>query len=362
MSVRVFFPVVWVCFACGLCMGLLPAAESPDEARSPDPPAMECQPCASRTQPLPEAQPAALTAAEVPFVEGQPLPQARPGEGWTLVCRPAVYKTVTEEVLVRPASSYMEYVPAKWEAREETIRVQPESKLARAVPAAYKTETFQVLAEPECTRIEVIPAKYETVEEDVVVREAREEIRTTPAQFHTETEQIEVSPAHTYWKKLSSGNDAQCGASFCMCEVPAKYMTVTKQVLDKEATSEKVAFPAVTKRVQVQRLVADADIRKTTIPAKYVTMERTVLDTPASVAYDSVPAKFETITKQVCVEPESTHRIEIPARYETMTRQVLDQPETKVWRRIKCECGDIVKKYKEIPGTDEKSLLLLKRM
>jgi hypothetical protein len=278
-----------------------------------------------------------------------------------LVCRPARYRTETEQVLVSPATSYLETIPAKWEARDETIQVQPESKLARAVPAAYKTETFQVLSEPECTHMDVIPAKFETSEEVVVVQEARQEIRTFPAQFHTETMQIEICPSHTFWKKLSGGDGMHCGDSFCMCEVPAKFMTVTKQVLDKEATTETVDIPAIMKHVQVQRMVADAQVVKTTVPAKYVTMERQVLDTQATAAFDSVPAKFETITKQVLVEPESSRKIEIPAKYETVTRQVLDQPESKVWHRLKCECGDVVKRYKEIPGTDEASLLLLRR-
>jgi hypothetical protein len=150
-----------------------------------------------------------------------------------------------------------------------------------------------------------------------------------------------------------------CGDSFCMCEVPAKFVTICKQVIDKEATTETVTIPARMKTVCVQRLVADAEVRKTVVPAEYATLERGISG-KCEIATTSIPAKFETITKQVLVEPESTRRIEIPAKFETMTRQVLDQPETKVWRRIKCDCGDIVKKYKEIPGTDERSLLMLK--
>jgi len=75
----------------------------------------------------------------------------------------------------------------------------------------------------------------------------------------------------------------------------------------------------------------------------------------------TVPAKFETICKQVLVEPASTKKVEIPAKFETICKQVLDQPSRMVWRRIKCDCGDIVKKYKEIPGTDEASLMLFKK-
>ena len=85
------------------------------------------------------------------------------------------------------------------------------------------------------------------------------------------------------------------------------------------------------------------------------------IDVPATVAYETIPAKFETVQKQVMVEPESKRKVEMPAKFETISKQVLDQPAQMVWRRIKCDCGDIVKKYKEVPGTDEESLLFFKK-
>ncbi|MGD0092114.1 MAG: hypothetical protein ABSE73_19545, partial [Planctomycetota bacterium] len=253
MGTKVFVGVVWVCFACVLSAGYLPAAETLDE---------------------------------VPFVEGQPLPEARPGEGWTLVCRPAVYKTVCETVEVSPASSYLEPIPAKWETQNVTIEVAPETKVLSVVPAKHETETFTVMTRPESTCLEIIPARYETAEEEVVIEAAREELRVIPAQYRSESERIEVSPAYTYWKRTSGSSDcdscgdklrsddrAHCGDSFCLVEVPAKFVTVCKQVLDREATTETVMIPARTKKVCVQRLVADAEVRKTVIPAEYVTLE-----------------------------------------------------------------------------------------
>jgi len=323
MSFRNAMPVAWLGFVCAVCVGYLPAAETPDE---------------------------------VPFVDGQPLPAARPNEGWTLVRRPAVHRTVTEQVEISPASSYLETIPAKWETRNETIQVSPETKVLSVVPAKHETETFRVMTRPEFTRLEVIPARYETATEEVVIEAAREETRTIPAQYRTETERIQVAPSYTYWKKVS-GHGLE---SYCLCEVPAKFVMVTKQVLDKEATTETVTIPARTKLISVQRLVADADVRKVVVPAEFATMERG-FSGKSDIAITSIPAKFETISKQVLLEPESTRKIEIPAKFETQTRVVLDRPETKVWRRIRCDCGDIVKKYKEIPGTDEASLLMLKR-
>jgi hypothetical protein len=352
--------------------------------------------------------PAAETPDEVPFVEGQALPLANPGEGWKLICRPAVYKTVSEQVETSPARSYLEPIPAKWETRNETIQVSPETKVLSVVPAKHETESFRVMTKPESTRLEIIPARYENAQETVVIEAAREETRTIPATYRTESERIEVAPAYTFWKRSGGGEkthsdkcghcvekisgdscskcgekvskDFRCGDEFSLCEVPAKFVTVCKQVIDKEATTASITIPARTKTVCVQRLVADADVRKVVCPAEYATLERGVCG-KSEVTTCSIPAKFETVCKQVMVTPASSFRVEIPAKYETICRQVLDQPATTVWRRIKgdcptakstcapikasCEtkstCSDVVKRYSDVPGTDEASLLALKR-
>ena len=111
--------------------------------------------------------------------------------------------------------------------------------------------------------------------------------------------------------------------------------------------------------MKVTKLVADAQVKKTETPAQYVTMERQVVDTPATVVTDVVPAKYETIQKQVMTAPEQKRRVEVPAKYETVTKTTLDQPARLVWRKQRCDCGEIVKKYKEVPGTDEATLLML---
>ncbi|HYF49316.1 MAG TPA: hypothetical protein VEJ63_07920 [Planctomycetota bacterium] len=303
----------------------------------------------------------AISAAdqtEVPFVEGQGPPDAKPNEAWCLVRKPATYKTVTEQVQVAPATSYIEFIPAKWETRDEQVQVQPETKRAVVVPAKYKTETFQHMVKAESTELEIVPAQYQTVDEIVTVTPESEDVSFTPGSMKTVTEQVLVAPAYAYWKEnpgMGPG-DIKC---YCRCEVPAKYVTITKCVVDKEPVAAKTKKPAVTKVVQVQKLVKDAEVRKKVVPAQFVTMTRQVVETPAEVKWETVPAKFETIQKQVQVAPEGSRKVEVPAKFETMTKQTLDQPERLVWRKKSCDCKEIVRKYKEVPGTDEQSLRML---
>jgi hypothetical protein len=81
------------------------------------------------------------TPDQVPFKEGAPPPAAQPGEAWCLITKPATYRTVTEQITVRPATFYMETIPARFETRQETVMVSPESKRAVVVPAKYRTNS-----------------------------------------------------------------------------------------------------------------------------------------------------------------------------------------------------------------------------
>jgi hypothetical protein len=116
-----------------------------------------------------------------------------------------------------------------------------------------------------------------------------------------------------------------------------------------------VMLPAQTKVVKVYKKVADEQVTKVIVAAEYATIDREVVETPSTVVYQTVPARFETIQKSVEVEAAKQQRIELPAKMETQTRVVLDQPSTMVWRKYKCECKDIVKKYESIPGIDSVS-------
>lgn len=294
---------------------------------------------------------AADQADEVPFEEGKEPPACKPGEGWCLVTKPATYKTVSKQVEVQKASFYMEAVPAKFETKPKQIAVAPEKSIKSVVPAKFKTEQVKVLVKPEHKVIDVIPAQFEWAEQEVEVRSGYETINVSNATFKTVTEQVQVSPASTYWKK-EDGKDC-----YCLCEKPAKFVTVTKEVPDAPAAESKVPVAPLKKLVKVQKLVADAKAVEKVVPAEYITIDKEVVEAPAAVAANTVPAKFETIQEEIEVAKSTTRKIDIPAKFETVTESVLDQPARMVWRKTKCDCGTIVSKYKEVPGTDMESLL-----
>jgi len=294
---------------------------------------------------------AADQADEMPFDEGKGPPPANVGEGWCLVTIPATFKSVTRQQQIQPAAHFFETVPAKFETRTEQVQVAPEKTRTRCIAVQFKTETIRVLVRPEYKVLEVLPAQFETYTEQVEVKAACENISAWDATYRSVSEQILVSPATTYWKKEVG---KEC---YCMCEKPAKYVTVWKEVLDKEASQVKVPSPRMMKSVTVQKQVKPASVVERIVPAEYVTIEKQIVDVEAKTAFDTIPAKFETISKDVELEKASMRKIEIPAKFETITETVLDQSAHLVWRKRKCDCGSVVAKYKEIPGTDEASLL-----
>ncbi len=373
----------------------------------------------------------------------QTLPDAKPGECYAKVVTPAKFSTRSEELVIQEASERVETTPAKYETVDQTVvtkessrvlkvlpvqygeefekldvraaetswsikignKLQPASpgmlegitrsgvELASVKPGAcyreyytepeYKTETRRVMIKEGSEKIVVTPAQYETAEERVIVKEASSRVVDVPAIFRTETESVLVEPARSVWKKgrglIERINNAT-GEIMCLVEVPARYETITKTVLDKAPTSKTIEVPAVYKTVKVKRLVKAAAESRVIVPAEYkdvtarvkvadagffwlqkgekannnatysgrevcllerpaefTTVKKLVIKRPASTTVTEIPAQYETIKVQRLVSPASERRISIPARTKTVKRQVQIEPSRLEWRKVLCE-------------------------
>ena len=165
----------------------------------------------------------------------------------------------------------------------------------------------------------------------------------------------------------------------CLVEVPARYETLTKTVLDSPATTKTINIPAVYNTIKVQRRVRPASEQRTDVPAEYTSVERQVKvaepvffwlakgETPdpsakrtgreiclterlaefetvkkkmvkenAAVQSSVVPARYRTVKVQKLVKPASERRIVIPARTKTITSQVELEPAKLEWRQVLC--------------------------
>ena len=135
--------------------------------------------------------------------------------GKTLACyqqvhQPAVYRTVHEQVVVRPGGVVHETIPARYSQVTETVLVEPERVVARHVPAVTRTVHQTVMVRPKSVGWEwrqvhgvktlckvVHPAQYATRAQTVIVQPARTVHETIPARYAHRTRTVLVQPERT---------------------------------------------------------------------------------------------------------------------------------------------------------------------
>lgn len=147
-------------------------------------------------------------------------------------------------------------------------------------PPRFTTVTEQVLVRPASERIDVIPARHETVNETVLVKPATTRLLDVPARWEWIDEKVLSSPAHTEWQRSDcSAAHAVANATgecACLVSVPAKYELVRKQVMVAPATTQLIEVPAEFETVQKTVMRSPAQERRTSIPAEYASVSRQV--------------------------------------------------------------------------------------
>ncbi|MCL1141123.1 peptidoglycan-binding domain-containing protein [Shewanella gaetbuli] len=227
---------------------------------------------------------------------------------------PAEFRWVEKRILIKEASTRIEEVPAQYETVTENVvdipahtiwkkGTGPIQKIDEAtgeimclveVPATYKAVNKRVLVSPATTKTIEIPAEYETVKVQELVSEVQEIRTQVPAEYKDLTVTKKVSDVKFVWHEvhnLEHPSSTRTGNKICLTETPAKYETVTRQV---------VVQPASTKRIEI-------------------------------------PAKYETVKIDKLVNPAQEKRIDIPAEYETVTLNKVSKNGFMEWRPILCE-------------------------
>jgi len=240
------------------------------------------------------------------------------------------------------------------------------------VDAEYVNETQRIKVRDESEKVDLLPATYQWVEQQVLAKEASSRLDTIPAVYGSETERVMVSEAYQRWHtelnpNASPASDKLLAAAaagginldsanpgMCYHEhfIPAKYQTVSKDVLISEASSRIETQKAQYEYVEEKVLVAEASFRYEEVPAVFKTVDEQILDKPAHTIWKKgtgpiqridestgeimclvdVPASYKTVTKRVLVSPAATRKVEIPAKYETVKvrKQVAPASETVI--------------------------------
>ncbi len=163
--------------------------------------------------------------------------------------------------------------------------------------------------------------------------------------------------------------NAEPGKCYAKVMIPAKFKTVTEELIKKEAAEKITIIPAQWEWVEEKVLVKEEEEKLEIVPATYKTVEEKVEIEPASVTleavepvYDTVeekvidkpartvwkkgnglldkvdgvtgeimclinePASYKTLQKQVIRTPATVKKIEVPAKFKIVEKQVVDQP------------------------------------
>lgn len=221
---------------------------------------------------------------------------AKTGECYGELVYPAEFRKVEERIISNAGHTEMEITPAQYEWTEQQV----------------------VVKEAE-TRLELVPATYKTVEERILVEPKRTVTEHVPATFRTEERRVLVEPATREWVDGDAAvdDDAEShmtGDVVCLIQSPARYETISVEMVDQPARTE-----------------------TRTIPAKYETIERTVVDVAAHTREVTVPAEYATVEVRKLIEPERIERTEVPPQYSTVTRLVEKEPAFTKWERVLCQ-------------------------
>lgn len=180
----------------------------------------------------------ALAGAAIFGLASQTEAGSKPVACYEEISNPAVYATVTERVVVKPASSYEVVHPAVYGTRTRLVEIEPKRVVEQVSPAVVKTVHRKVKVKPSGTAWEwrkidgrkvlceverpavwttvaetvvvrkerikhvVVPARYERVTETVVIKPERVSTVTTPAEYANVSRRVLVSEGGTSWRKV----------------------------------------------------------------------------------------------------------------------------------------------------------------
>jgi hypothetical protein len=170
------------------------------------------------------------------------------------------------------------------------------------VPAQFKTVSERVMIKPASEKFEIIPAEYKWEEQRVCVKEATKQIVEVPAEYRTEEHRVCVKPAHSGWvleRKTNCNGDDKPRDVYCYVSTPAEYKTISTQILVKPACTRTETIPAQYDTVRRQVVATPARTRKICVPAEYADQERSVMVADATFKWERIVCEDQVSAKTV---------------------------------------------------------------
>jgi OmpA-OmpF porin, OOP family len=196
--------------------------------------------------------------------------------------------------------------PEVWKNEEVTIEIAPAFRKIVTHPAEYRTVTEKVLIKEASTKLEIVPAVWKTRAIEYEAKENASELRVVNATFRQDSQTIETKASSASWQM--SGKKPGCESSdpndcryWCYKPIPASYVSIPLTKLVSDASTQKKNVSGYQKSYTRRVIVSPESTRKIDIPAVYGTVNKTVLVKDAWQEEVTVDAKYKTINKEVLV-------------------------------------------------------------
>lgn len=209
----------------------------------------------------------------------------------------------------------------------EKVVTTPAYQKYKVVPAVYKTVEERVLVKEASKRFEYVPAVYRDVYDTLLVEDPYSTYTLSSVQLIDTFEIIELEPAYSRF-------ETRPAIDGCKSPVPGDCDVICY-----------VHYPAVTKRIPVQRIVRQPGYTQENPPnGRYKVIKRQVIDQPATVREIEIPAEYVTIQKRV-LEKDATvdsTLVEPVLREEVflVNDRSVNPADGYEWRKIECSLLD----------------------
>jgi len=251
---------------------------------------------------------------------------------------PSTFKTVTDRVMVTPETVRYEPLTLAMRTVSEQMLSAAQSSRVETMPASYRTVTERVLVKEASKQLVEVPAEYTTVTEQVKVSDAAREWKRGRAWIGSALQVSSLS-------KLKVGADGTVnGVKVDLANTADSNARTSSGSRARAKSSKAASQPGVGASTgsAVSTGTDDDVMCLVDVPARYETVTRQVVKTPAAIREVEIPAEYATVSRQVLDHPASSRTVEVPPTYQSVTRVEIDIEKMKSQGYKFDEHGDVV--------------------
>ena len=210
-------------------------------------------------------------------------------------------------------------VPDEFKDEIITIETVPSYEKLEVVPAVYKTMTEEFVIKPSSKKYINVPAVYKTIVDTMWTEDSYNKIKVVDPEFSTIEQQVEVLPSTESW--VAGEKDPDCPS------INPEDCRIFHYRKD----------PAVVRDIPVKKIKTSANVVKSRVKGAYNLVKSQVEVSPATTRVEILPAVTKKVTKRVLVSDETIRSVSVPAEKINVTKKVLvKKGGMTAWKVVPC--------------------------